>query len=596
MGLLAFSTQLTAQTARAVWKNISAFTPTQWVAETNTQKMVIQWGTAEQPNLIRIGKIADDTESLVILSNHQGHEMLTIESPKYGMYKSRETAPGVYQLSPVFDTWNSTHAWCAVHPHTDETTPGLHSSPDTPYRRGIATSQPETETETNVAPFSATNKKQKAKAVVDVLVVYTTKSREKEGSTAAMINTIKTAVATANKRLDESSVTEMEFRLVHVREIARGGSGVLANDLRNLQNASDGVWDEVHAWRAESGADLVCLFTDADPNKTFGIASIPIRSGLRNQSFSIVATETANGVFLHEIAHNMGCNHNKSAGGASFFDYSYGHSWKDTDGTTVGSIMSYIGKRRPVYSSPNVKWNGNPAGDSTKADNVRTLNQTGAIVEQYTAAKEMTQLALSASSLSNTSIKALEEFYWDVDVSNLNAASASSVLVSLPIPDNMVFVDVVSGQGYDAASKIWTINQIPGNGKAQIRLRLFAKKEWEGQTATLKATINHSSATHIDFDLSDNEKSASIAVTPTASATNSPLAQTVLVPINGQLIPLKTENTGKATSLSLYNAMGQLVYRQAAYNPGQRIDIPNLAEGWYVLSVGKATAPTWIMR
>ena len=134
-------------------------------------------------------------------------------------------------------------------------------------------------------------------------------------------------------------------------------------------------WDEVHAWRDELKADLVCLFRLPDP-QICGLA-LPVRSQadlVAANGFAAVAWGCIPGqTVAHELGHNMGCCHAPNDGGGceqgGLFAYSNGHRFEafpygpNGPPQTYRTVMAYDpGTRIPNFSNPQINFLNVPTG------------------------------------------------------------------------------------------------------------------------------------------------------------------------------------------------------------------------------------------
>jgi hypothetical protein len=95
--------------------------------------------------------------------------------------------------------------------------------------------------------------------------------------------------------------------------------------------------------------------------------------------------------FGHELAHNMGSNHDRANGSAALYPYSYGYWAPDNSYRTVMAYDCPNGgcSRVPYFSNPNVWFNGYPTGISydvdpnNAADNARSLNEVRFVVANF---------------------------------------------------------------------------------------------------------------------------------------------------------------------------------------------------------------------
>jgi len=250
-------------------------------------------------------------------------------------------------------------------------------------------------------------------STIDVLIVYTPAARAEAGSAAALRVEMILAFAIANSAL-ENSETLARFRMVGIAETSYVESGDFPMDLAAVRDTNDGEMDEVHALRDSVCADLVSLIVESDPYPDgCGRANIMDNPGpaFAPEAFSVVRLDCAAGnmTLAHELAHNLGCHHDRFSGctmdactsvcctgdptrelDAGAFEYSHGYLIPDQWRT----IMAYpdgctFCPRIPYYSNPNVIYQQNATGVAgghpTGADNALTIEQTRAIAEGFRA-------------------------------------------------------------------------------------------------------------------------------------------------------------------------------------------------------------------
>ncbi len=223
--------------------------------------------------------------------------------------------------------------------------------------------------------------------IIDVMVVYTAAARSGEGSVLAMEAMIELAAAETNLAIASSGM-DHRVRVVHTYETAYVESGNHVADLTFLRMTGEGNMDEVHALRDLYGADCVMLITDTlstcgngymwvdPPNPTFG-----------DWAFSVVSRHCAvsNLSFAHEIAHNLGSDHDQGNGTSGAYPYSRGFRTASTNWRTV---MAYPpGTRIPRFSDPNSTYVGETLGITSglpgQADNVQSLLQVAPLAVYF---------------------------------------------------------------------------------------------------------------------------------------------------------------------------------------------------------------------
>lgn len=214
--------------------------------------------------------------------------------------------------------------------------------------------------------------------VIDLMELYTFASENGAGGRAQIEAKIAAAVDLLNSALLQSQVYNISFRLVHTGRIDR------AEDLNQQQML---IWLSTDATvarlREEHRADLVGLWTEADAE----IGWVP-RTFTRATGFHVISRRypLSMQLFSHEVAHNLGAQHNVEKSAASPSDpYPFAHGVVTAKWMTV---MSYPpdGEWRetlPLFSNPELTYRGVPLGVEGQTDNARMLRLAGPIVANY---------------------------------------------------------------------------------------------------------------------------------------------------------------------------------------------------------------------
>lgn len=231
--------------------------------------------------------------------------------------------------------------------------------------------------------------------IVDLLVVYTSTARAKQGGLSAMNALIAMGVDLANQAYTNSKIA-MQLRLVRAAEVAYAETGNISTDLSRLQRTNDGFMDQVHTLRNQYKADLVALIVD-NGGAYCGIAYVMAngpRASFAPYAFSVTDRDcVANNTLTHEMGHNMGDAHDRESGGTGVYPYSYGY--RDPIGK-FRTIMAYpcptvSCPRVKYFSNPNILINGRPAGidhrvnPSNSADNARSMNEVRNVIAAWRA-------------------------------------------------------------------------------------------------------------------------------------------------------------------------------------------------------------------
>ena len=234
---------------------------------------------------------------------------------------------------------------------------------------------------------------------IDVLVLYTPAARERRGGTSAMRTFIDFAMSDANTALANSGAIP-RLRLVHAEEVPYVESGSIFDDLARLQGSADGYMDEVHALRDAYRADLVHLISTAD----CGVSFMPKSSdgGFASSLAFGISGDTCLSIysFAHELGHSMGLDHDLYVTIPTWTEYPYSHGYVNQAAFAVGApatkrwrdVMAYNNQcaasgfsctRVLFYSNPNNTLTGDPMGDASTADAVRSLNNTRVMIANF---------------------------------------------------------------------------------------------------------------------------------------------------------------------------------------------------------------------
>jgi hypothetical protein len=363
------------------------------------------------------GRLRGDQNSDVTLAV-RGKKMAGTIATGDRLYKIEPTEDNRHRLVEIDDDAMRPDHHPLVVP--DDGTPAEPPAPEPELQQpdaGVAT----TTDSVTTAAATSTN------TIVDLLVVYTSTARAKQGGQAAMNALIALGVDLANQSYGNSGIA-MRLRLVRAAEVAYTETGNISTDLSRLQRTSDGFMDSVHQLRNQYKADLVALIVD-NGGAYCGIAYVMAngpRASFANYAFSVTDRDcVANNTLTHELGHNMGNAHDRASGGMGVFAYSYGYR------DTVAKFRTIMAYPCPTVSCPRVKYfsnpkiviNARPAGidhrinPTNSADNARSMNEVRNVVAAWrtgTTTSAATSADPSKTSRSNSRGDALD----DVDESD----------------------------------------------------------------------------------------------------------------------------------------------------------------------------------
>ena len=215
---------------------------------------------------------------------------------------------------------------------------------------------------------------------IDVIVVYTTATKNTAGGDIQAQTIAQQAVDAANTAYRNSKIRQ-RLMLVHSQEHVY--TEVDPNtDLSSLRNNAT-----IQTLRNSKQADLVDMLEETTAVCGIGYLMGTVSTGSQNNGFTVTARSCAVGnlSFAHELGHNMGSAHNPENGSGASFPYGYGH-WVNGSYRTV---MSYVDPctagcvRVAYFSNPAVIFNGVPTGIDNARDNARSIENTADTIANY---------------------------------------------------------------------------------------------------------------------------------------------------------------------------------------------------------------------
>jgi hypothetical protein len=281
-----------------------------------------------------VGSIVSTLDNVVydIFADHQGHSQLRVRNASHFRPETNDN-DNANQSDP--DTRSNR---TLLQSHPEYLRRGYHSAQVHPVHRHLQIDTP----------------------ILDVMVVWTLNAEcENAGlpldcvptssTTLSIQAKIALAISETNQAYSNSGI-RAHVRLVHSYRL----DGYMESDsvtmLSHLYEPADGVIDEVHIVRAQVDADMVSLWT-AD-SAMCGRSKYAYPTPTADRMMSVVAWDCATGyyTFGHELAHSMGCHHDR--GGADMCTSTHTNFGYRSTTSRVRDIMALECKQGQCDNNP----------------------------------------------------------------------------------------------------------------------------------------------------------------------------------------------------------------------------------------------------
>ena len=177
-------------------------------------------------------------------------------------------------------------------------------------------------------------------------------------------------IAEANEGLRNSGVP-VRYELAGTAITQYAQSGTTKTDLGRLRAPTDGYMDEVHALRKEKAADMVVAIMPASGSCGTGYVNANATSAFAVVSAS--CTKAGAYSFAHELGHNLGAQHDTAQTNTAGENHGYKSAGKWRTVMSYDCAAPSNCPRVNYWSSPYLRYNGEPMGTALRENNARTL-------------------------------------------------------------------------------------------------------------------------------------------------------------------------------------------------------------------------------
>ncbi len=210
---------------------------------------------------------------------------------------------------------------------------------------------------------------------IRMIIGYTPQAKTNTQSTYGRTMNVHVALAVVDANVSYfNSNVEQRVEMAHLYAATQNQTSSSVNDVNNLRNTADGLWDEIHAKRDFYDGDMCAMITAGSYSGLCGRAyGFDYTDATNMFNVSEYDCIVGNYTMDHEFGHNRGCRHDND-GTTTPFSYGHGYSFGGSPSfRTIMAVSSSI-TRVNYWSNPSITFGGNPMGTSGFANNRLALN------------------------------------------------------------------------------------------------------------------------------------------------------------------------------------------------------------------------------
>ncbi|MEM0993426.1 MAG: M12 family metallo-peptidase [Bacteroidota bacterium] len=215
---------------------------------------------------------------------------------------------------------------------------------------------------------------------IRLIVGYTSSAKNNTANNLGrtMNEQIGLAVLESNQGYANSGV-ESRVELAYSYETDDNETLFSGTDVNALQSKTDGKWDEIHGFRDDYDADMVCLVAGSYLFVCGQAFGFDYTNEANMFQVSVYNCIVGNYTFAHEFGHNQGCRHDNDNTQSPF---TYARGLNDGTERTIMAVSSSP-PRRNHWSNPDINFAGGGPTGAVDRDNARALDFGDEVVASH---------------------------------------------------------------------------------------------------------------------------------------------------------------------------------------------------------------------